>query len=152
MPCNDVTELIKVAVSQDDRLTYYRISKRACGRTVGTVSLLLDHLKGQKIEQILALDNNTLLALYPAEEKADSFVRLKHLLSLKAALAAFVGEDEGGPNSVCAIAEINFNGQHHIIDAEIKVKLMTDKIVACGIHHDEHDEPEETADRPWEQP
>ncbi|MBI1319913.1 MAG: hypothetical protein GC168_13375 [Candidatus Hydrogenedens sp.] len=132
MPCKDVTELIQVVVDDDDRLASYRFIKRTCGQGVGADALLADQLCGQTVEHLLALDPETFAASLDVTEEVEEFLSLKHLIAVQSALEVLTGAASGGPDAICAAAEITCEPGETVIEARISVDLMTERIAACG--------------------
>ena len=62
MPCNDITEKLKIKLDSENKLTDYHLTKRTCGGAVGADSLLLDKLKGETAESIVAMGEMPLFA------------------------------------------------------------------------------------------
>jgi hypothetical protein len=132
MPCNDITEIIQVVLDEQDCLKAYTFTKRTCGQGVGVASLLLDQLKGRRVDDILECDAQRFLTDYPVEDELEEFLSLKHLFAVQGALEVLVGRESGGPEDVCAAAEIIYDAGECTIEAEIKVDVLTDKIKSCG--------------------
>ena len=132
MPCNDITEIIRVVVDDRDCLTHYAFTKRTCGQGVGVMSLLLDQLAGKHAEEILAIEPAAFLEQNRSEEELEEFLTLKHLIAVQAALEVLTGREAGGPDDVCAAAEVIYDAGECTIEAEIKVDLVTEKIKSCG--------------------
>ena len=57
---------------------------------------------------------------------------LKHLFALQEALAVLTGVAAGGPGEVCSVAEIRYDEGVMIIDADIRVDALEEKIKGCG--------------------
>jgi hypothetical protein len=132
MPCNDITELIQVVVDAEDRLKSYRFVKRTCGQGVGVDTLLMDVLGGQQVDQILAISPEEFLEEHPAEEAIEEFLGLKHLIAVQSALEVLVGAEPGGADALCAAAEIAWDEGDTILDAVIRIDLVTEAIKSCG--------------------
>lgn len=132
MPCSDVTELIRVELDEQDRLTHYRFVKRTCGQGVGADSLILGALQGRGAEDILAMEPDEFLAMHPVEQEIEEFLTLKHLIAVQSALEVLLGKAHGGPGEMCAAAEVGFEDGLTTLDARISVDLVTEKIAACG--------------------
>lgn len=132
MPCSDVTEVIQVVVDADDRLKSYNFAKRTCGKGVGVGTLILDYLHGRTVDEILAIDPDTLLAEHPFEEEIEEFLNLKHLFAVQGVLEVLTGKASGGPDDVCAAAEIGYEDGEIVVEARILVDLVTEKIKSCG--------------------
>ncbi|MBI2421704.1 MAG: hypothetical protein HYV27_02660 [Candidatus Hydrogenedentes bacterium] len=132
MPCKDVTEMIRVEVDAEDRLTLYRFIKRTCGQGVGTDTLILPLLQGKTVDEILALQPLEFIEEHPVEEEIEEFLNLKHLIAVQSTLEVLTGKAAGGPNDICAAAEIQFEDGMTIIEARISVDLVTEEIKSCG--------------------
>lgn len=133
MPCNDVTETIRIVLDTNERLVSYRLRKSACDKAVGAESLLLDHLKNRSIPEILKLDPASLRLEYIAQNEIEDFLRLKHLFALQMAIDTFTGgQAGGGKNASCNIVEVNYGSDGIIIEADISVDIIAERIKACG--------------------
>jgi hypothetical protein len=132
MPCNDITESIKVTLDTEDRLISYSLRKICCGRSIGHESLLMEYLQNHTITQILEFDPDSLRLDSPPQSNIEQFLRLKHLFALQIVLEAFSGQKPaGGNDAVCQIARVNYGNDGVVIEAEIPVDIVTDKIKAC---------------------
>lgn len=132
MPCSDVTELIRIVLDDQDRLKEYRFIKRTCGRGVGVDALLIDVLGGRRVEEILAITPERFIEEHPVAEPIEEFLGLKHLIAVQAALEVLTGRAFGGPNELCAAAEISCGEGETVIDARIAVDLVVEEIRSCG--------------------
>lgn len=132
MPCNDVTELIQVVLDERDQLAGYRFIKRTCGRGVGAKALLMPELGGRTADAILAMDPEAFIGQHPGESELEDFLRLKHLVSVQAALAVLTGRQNGGPACVCNALDVAQEEGNTVFDARIRVDLLTQEIPPCG--------------------
>jgi len=132
MPCSDVTEIIHVELDADDRLQDYYFSKRSCGQGVGAGNLLIEKLRGWSVEKVLAFDAEGFLAEFPIEDELEEFLSLKHFFAIQSVLEVLTGKQPGGKDDPCAAAEISHEDGTLVIDGQIAVDLVTDKIRACG--------------------
>ena len=133
MPCDNVTELMRIVLGPGERLKSYRFLKRTCGGAVGAESLLLERFRGRTAEEILALRGDTFPESSGATSDIEEFLNLKHFFALRAVLEAFAGLVEaGGPDAACTIAGVNYDGDDLIIDAEITLGIVTEMIRSCG--------------------
>jgi hypothetical protein len=103
--------------------------KLTCGVSIGADSMLIDQVHGRTISEIMAMDP----AAFRTENafNISEFLRLKHLIALKMALEAYTGGSAGGSSEICKIAEISYDHTGVVIEADIEVEIMTDKIRAC---------------------
>lgn len=131
MPCDNVTELMRVVIDHDDRLQSYRLLKRTCGGAVGAESLLLDRIRGRKVTELLALHADDLCRI-SASPDIEEFLNLKHFFALKSILEAFTGRQSAGLHDACTVAGISYDAAGATIDAEIAVDIVTDLIRSCG--------------------
>ncbi len=132
MPCNDITEQIRIVLERNDRLISYSLFKKTCGSAVGAESLLLDMLAGLSIDDILQFHRSGSHWPQAAEDQIEEFLKSKHLFAIRAALVSFTGKDSAGIGDTCTIAGIGYDGDDTIIDAEINIGLITDQIEACA--------------------
>jgi len=132
VPCNDITELIRVVIDAEDRLTHYRFVKRTCGQGVGADALLEPILCGRTVDDILAITPERFLATYPVDRSIEEFLNLKHLIAVQSALEVLTGHAAGGPGDLCAAADIAYDAGATTLDARILVDAVTDKIKSCG--------------------
>lgn len=132
MPCSDVTEIVQVVLDADERLKSYSFSKRTCGQGVGVAGLLMDHLRGRSVEELIAYEAEQFLTDYPIPDELEEFLSLKHLFAVQSALEVYTGLASGGPKDLCAAAEIAHDEGEVVIDARIMVDLVTEKIKSCG--------------------
>lgn len=132
MPCNDVSEIIHIAIDGEDRLAAYAFTKKSCGQDVGVQSLLGDHLHGKTVDEILDIDPESFLQQYSPAEPIEEFLALKHLIAVQSALDVLTGKESGGPNDLCSAAEVSFSKGNTELIAHLSVDLITDKIRSCG--------------------
>lgn len=132
MPCSDVTEIIRVVLDPEDRLKAYRFIKRTCGQAVGVDALLLGLLAGRSVDEILAIDPAAFVRDYPVDEPVEEFLNLKHLIAVQSVLEVFTGREAGGAGDVCAAAEFCYDEAESVLEARIRVDLVTELIAACG--------------------
>lgn len=132
MPCSDVTEIIQVTLDANDRLKAYHFAKRTCGQSIGAASLLIDQLGGRTLEELLAYDAERFLTEYPIADGIEEFLSLKHLFAIQSVLEVLTGKEPGGPDDPCSAAEISCDDGEFVIDAQINLDLVTEKIKSCG--------------------
>lgn len=131
MPCNNLVEQIRVNLDDRDRLTGFRFSKQTCGQDIGASSLLTEFLLGLSVDELLTIDSERLLAVCRPEDDVRRFLYLKHLFAIQSVLSVYTGRSNGASSSPCAIAEIGDDKGQVVIDADIDVVLVADKIRAC---------------------
>lgn len=133
MPCSDVTEHLRVELDDEDRLTHYRFLKRTCGAGIGEESLLLPHLRGRSLRELLAYEAGDFVADYPLQGDLEEFLSLKHLYAVKAAIEVLAGREPGGLDADFTVCEIGYNGAGWFIEGLIAVDILTDRINSCGV-------------------
>lgn len=131
MPCGDITETIKVTLDNDNRIDSYSLSKKTCGGAIGVESLLLDHVGGLSIDQIIRTDELSFAHTNMAEDEIEQYLKLKHFHAIRSVLNVFVGVSPGGTGDACTIAAIEYGDEYTVIDAEIKISLLADRIEPC---------------------
>jgi hypothetical protein len=131
MPCNNLIEQIRITLDDRDCLTGYQFIKQTCGQGVGSRSLLTEFLLGLSVDELLALDSERLFAVCRPGDDVSRFLHLKHLFAIQTVLEVYTGHSNGAAKSACAIAEIGDDQGQVVIDADIDVELVTDKIRAC---------------------
>lgn len=131
MPCTDITENIRVTLDHDNRIDSYTLSKKTCGGAIGVESLLLAHVGGRSIDDIVG--NHELSFLQPSmsEDEIEAYLKLKHFHAIQSVLNVFVGISPGGTGDACTIAAIEYGDGYTVIDAEIKINLLADQIEPC---------------------
>ena len=132
MPCNDITETIQVVLDEDGCLADYALAKRTCGQAVGVANLLLPLLRGQSVDELLACTPEGLFAEHPPRESIEEFLGLKHLFALQSALEVLTGKAPGRKDDPCPVAAVSFEDGQTVIDAQILIDALTDKIKSCG--------------------
>lgn len=131
MPCCDVTEEIRVILDKDEKLVSYDLRKRTCGRSIGLGAVLAEEVFGRRMDRILSEEDDILLGDKANARRARKFIALKHLFALRSALAAYKGLKDEIWKNVCTIAGIEYRGGEVIIDADIKIDMITENIKAC---------------------
>ncbi|MEE9553652.1 MAG: hypothetical protein V3W18_05090 [candidate division Zixibacteria bacterium] len=132
MPCNDITENIEIVLDDCDRLKSYCLTKKTCGGAVGIESLLLDKLRGRSVNYLLDTDDYDKQKEHRPENHPEEFLRLKHSIAIKSVLSVYVGNLSGGIDDTCTIASVDYDNGNTIIDAQIDVLLLSERIKACA--------------------
>jgi hypothetical protein len=132
VPCHDVTELISLELDVDERLASYSLTKGTCSGGVGEAALLLDLVKGRSLDEILTGDGELFDPETPFKSTVKEFLHYKHLVALRAALAALVGQESPYRDRVCELDQIDYGPDGVKIFGRIRVDLLTEEIKACG--------------------
>jgi hypothetical protein len=134
MPCSNIIEQIKITLDHQERLADYQFIKQTCGQGVGAKSLLADYLIGLTIDELLAINDQHLLEVCRPADEISTFLHLKHLFAIQAVLEIYTGRS-GAKDSPCTIAEVGASEGQVVIDADVDIGLVTDRIKACdGCH------------------
>ena len=132
MPCNDITDILTLLLSPDGNLARYSLHKLSCGGAVGHESMLQNLLTGKSAEDILAIQPADILEDLPAEETAEQYLRLKHMLSIQTGLAIILGKDSGGIEDFCTVEAVRHSPAGIELIAHLDVSGLSDQIEACG--------------------
>ncbi len=132
MPCNDITDTLKILLDLDDRLIKYSLSKRTCGGAVGQKELIGDWLKGKSAREILdATGTSVLEAIRPADD-VEEYLTLKHFFAVQTGLMIMFGEEAGGKDDCCAVDTIHYGPKGMVLVAQLDVNGLTEQIQSCG--------------------
>ncbi len=132
MPCDNISESIRIALDSDDRLKSYRLYKNSCGAELGDESILHGQLLGHTITEILNFDIDQFRRNIARLNEIDRFLASKHFFAVRLALEALIGKQDGGPNVDCRINEINYDEEGLKFEADIELAAVTGKIRECG--------------------
>jgi hypothetical protein len=132
MPCDDVTESMRIVLDDGDRIKSYSLTKKTCGGAVGTRSLLIERIRGEVADEVLGMSESYILRLQAPGSDVERFLILKHLFGIRSVLEAYAGHIPAGAESPCAIARVDFDGADTVIEAEINIALLTERIKACA--------------------
>lgn len=132
MPCNDVSENLKLILDHDDRVIFYALSKDTCSGAIGKPSLLKKWIKNKTASEVLTATSDDIHAFYPTRSETWQFLYAKHLFVVQQAVRALLGETSSRPTDYCAIHSVIYTEQGVEMYARMNMDLMTDEIVACG--------------------
>jgi len=132
MPCGDISEQIQIKLDNVYRLTSYSLSKGTCGGPVGVESLISNMVEGKTAEEIIEISNNEIYKSVTFADKNEEYLVLKHLFALQITLEAYLGDSSGAAGESCAIASVEYGEDETIIDADINLKLVVEKIESCA--------------------
>jgi hypothetical protein len=83
--------------------------------------------------EISALHADTFCHDLAPTSDVEEFLNLKHFFGLRSVIEVLSGQAEGGgPNAACNIAEISYDNDGLVIDAEISVSIVAGMIKACN--------------------
>lgn len=132
MPCHDITDFLKVTLTQDDRLLSYKLAKRTCGAEVGNYSLISDWAVDRTAQEILDTEPVEFLTAHPPADETEEFLLLKHFFSLQNGLKSFLGLAPCGDQDPCTIDGVDYGLDEVEFRASLKVDLITSQIKSCG--------------------
>ncbi len=131
MPCNDLTEILKISLDNDSCLIDYSLKKLTCERAVVDSSLILKILKGLSADEILGASIESISPQKPPEDDTERYLQVKHLQAVQSGLEVLMGYREGKPDDKCVIESINHGPDGTELTARIKLGLRTDDIKSC---------------------
>jgi len=133
MPCDDVTELLRVVLDAEDRVSTYELFKRTCGRAVGERSLLLATWQGVPTNAIVGMDGDVFADGLTVSDDAELVLTMKHFFAVQAGMRVLLGLEPGGPLDPVRVAAVSgtVNGGL-MLEAEIAVDVLAERIQACG--------------------
>ena len=132
MPCQDITDHLRIRLDTQDRVSRYALRKLSCGGAVGNQSMIIDWLENQKADDILDADVGQFLDQHRTEDVVEEYLLLKHFLAVRAGLAIFLGRESGAVENYCQVEAIRSSDSGTEILAQIAVEGMTAEISACG--------------------
>jgi len=131
MPCQDLTEILKIKLDQNENLINYSLSKKTCHKSIGTEGLLLGFLIKKSITKIIELKLEEIL-LKIENNPITEYLHKKHLISINKALNVYIGQPTT-TNPEVRLESIEHNqSKETILIFTIKLNLNTAKIIPCG--------------------
>jgi hypothetical protein len=131
MPCCDITEVLKLTIGNDDRVTGYSLSKLSCGAAVGGDTSILEWVRGRKVDEVLGATVEGVLKDNSFSNGRDEFLTRKHLESVQKGLAAVLGRADASAGDLCAIESINYGPEGLEATAYLRSNLDTADIEGC---------------------
>ncbi len=132
MPCDDVTEILRLTLGPDESVEGYSLIKRTCGRAVGEQSLLHAWAAGLSPEEILSADLDEFLECHPTEDEAEQYLLLKHFFALRSGLEVLAGLASGGADDPCAVDTLTFGEEGTEFVGQLRVDILTEQVKSCG--------------------
>ena len=132
MPCNDVTEILRLSLDSQDCLFDYSLTKLTCGGVLGKESLLKKWCGGLSARAVLNTSIDEFCTRFPTDDPVVEFVRLKHLLALQKGLSALMGIQAARPDDLIAVESIECDPSGTHLIALLKVDAVAAEIQACG--------------------
>ena len=131
MPCNDITDLLKVRLDDDNLITGYQLSKRTCGAAVGGYELIGPWLVGQNAHEFIETPADDFLEKNPPRDETHEFLLLKHFFSVKNGLEVLLGQESGKRTDKCAIDSVEYGPDGLEFMASIRLEIVSKQIKAC---------------------
>ena len=132
MPCNDITDFLKLNLDHHDHLISYRLTKRTCGAEVGSASLIEELVKNKSTSDVIGMSPAMLLEAMPAQDDTEEFLLLKHLFSVQNGLNTLLGNTPTGPDDACVIDRVEYGPDGLEVAASLKLDIITKQIKSCG--------------------
>jgi hypothetical protein len=132
MPCSDVTELLKISLDPEDRITSYSLNKRTCGGTMGRDELILKMIRGQTATEIVQKPADEFYSGITFSSDLREMVYLKHYFAVQSGLAEFLGRELSESHSECTVESVVYGPDGVELTVLVHVDMLTDKIKACG--------------------
>ena len=132
MPCDDITDSLKILVDQNDNFVRYTLSKKTCGSDVGRRAMLTKWLKNRPMTEILDISPEELFAEFPTKSKTWEYLYLKHFIAIKSGIGIIIGENSGGVKDFCTVDSIEYTPEGITLLAELSAGGINDEIEACS--------------------
>lgn len=137
MPCNDIGETLDIEFDVTGALVAYALRKGTCGAPVGSPALLLDHVRGMTLEQLVEVDP-PLLALDEASAsgtvpETTAMLCSKHCRALRSAARATLGQEPAAPGNRFVVGSISAGHEGELrISGVIDVAIEARAVRSCG--------------------
>lgn len=132
MPCDNITETLKILINHNDCILKYSLRKQTCQGEIGHNFLLGEWIKKYSVQEILKIPLDTFLQQYSTQSITQEYLVLKHFLAIQSGLAVLTGKTSGSKNDFCTIESVAYDAQGILLTAEISVPAITKAIEACG--------------------
>ncbi len=131
VPCNDITEVLRLELDAEDRLLGYSLTKRTCGAPIGDDALLLPLVRRASLEELTGMSFERVTESADIAE-GEEFLFAKHWVALQEAAAVLLGRAEASPAAPCTTVCLSADGDRLGFEALIRVEALTERIQACG--------------------
>ena len=132
MPCNDITDLLRIRLGHSNKVERYSLTKVTCGGRVGKQNRIQPWLDSMEAEQLIATDPQDFLDSHPCEDEIEEYLLLKQFFAVRVGVAVLLGREHGGPEEFCSVEAINYTERGIVLRAHIRIDAITDEIKACG--------------------
>lgn len=132
MPCNDITEIVKLTLDSSDRITDYSLHKEMCGGSVAGRGLIRDLVKQVSVDNVLALSPAEAIDGYERDETL-TYLRLKHLFTIQSLLREYTGVARPQDSNLIEMLSVEQSEAGIALVARVALDALTDRIRACGL-------------------
>ena len=132
MPCDNITEIIKLKLDHNNHFVDYSLTKQSCDKVIGESSLINKLLKGRTVEQILEANPGSIMPGNVSVSTDSHYLYIKHLQAIQSVLAIWLGQRDGQTGERCVIDAINHDEEGIELTAIIYLNLQTENIISCG--------------------
>jgi hypothetical protein len=131
VPCEDITDSLKIHLDKSERVVDYSLKRRTCGRGVGQERLIADWLFGRTASEVLQVTPGE----FQQETKTGAGIRhylaLKHFMAVQNALSIVLGRVSGGPDDSCTLDCIDYSQDGIEIRAHLGAMAKAEEIEPC---------------------
>lgn len=132
MPCEDITDILKLKIDSNDKLVKYSLTKLTCGGQVGGDDLILKWLSKFTMDEIYNLTIDDFTKAHPTDDEIIEYLLLKQFLAVKSGISMVLGHESGGKDSYCTVESISYGPNGMIVKAMINIEAITAEIKSCG--------------------
>jgi len=132
MPCDNITEIVKVKLDHNNHFVDYSLTKQSCDRAIGESSLINKLLKEHTTEEILAATPESILTGNDSSSTKSQYLYIKHLQAIQSVLSIWLGYRDGQTGERCVIDAINHDKEGIELTAIIYLNLPTENITSCS--------------------
>lgn len=132
MPCNDISEIIRIELDASDRLLHYSLNKKTCGTEIGQTALLIGMFRDRHAEEILDLDHSDVFHFYETPDPEDEFFYFKHFFAVQSAVSALLGKSDSAPGDDCTTISVSVEADNLRYEGLLAVDALARKVKSCG--------------------
>ncbi len=132
MPCNDISDTIRIKINNENKITRYSLTKRTCGGEVGSETLILDWLKNYTVDELINVSAEKFLNDHPTDDEVIEYVLLKQFIAVRSSVATILGKESGGKDSFCTVDTLTYSEKGIVLTAYLNTDAITAEIESCG--------------------
>jgi hypothetical protein len=132
MPCNDITDVLRIVIDHDDKITDYSLHKRSCGGAVGEEKLIGKWLIGRLVSDVLDTPLDQFQSLLRTKNDIKEFLAIKHFMIVQAGLSVIIGQESGRVSDYCTLESVEHDHMGTEAVLHVKVDAVIDEIKACS--------------------